>query len=56
MKHYSYDFRCMLAQKVLASPERSIRSIAREANVGKSSLADWVSLYKDVIGINTYDN
>ena len=42
MKHYPEDFKRIMVHKYLSQPQRSIRSIAKEANVSKSTLHEWI--------------
>ena len=43
MKHYPEELKLTLVQKYLSQPKRSIRSIAREANVSKTALHEWIN-------------
>ena len=47
MKHYPKDFKLALIQKFLSQPNRSIRSISKEAGVSKSVLHEWISDHRN---------
>lgn len=51
MTKFAKDFKVSLVSKVLSTPSRSVRSIAAEANVGKSTLHKWVYAAKNQHGI-----
>ena len=47
MKHYPDELKVILIQKFLSQPNRSIRSIAKEAGVSKTVLHEWISNYRN---------
>ncbi len=54
MKHYPEAIKFALIQKYLLQAHRSIRSIAREAGVGKSTLHEWVTDYRNRYNVPTH--
>lgn len=48
MKHYPHDFKQALVDKFLSKPKQSIRKLAREHGIGKSSLHKWITEYVDI--------
>lgn len=52
MKHYPEGVKLALIQKILAQPHRSMRSIAKEAGICKSTLYDWISGYRHRHNVN----
>jgi transposase-like protein len=47
LKHYPGKVKLVLIQKILAQPHRSMRSIAKEAGVCKSTLHEWITFYRN---------
>lgn len=47
MEHYPEELKLTLIQKFLSQPNRSIRSIAKEAGVSKTALHKWISNYRN---------
>jgi transposase-like protein len=52
LKHYPEGVKLALIQKILAQPHRSMRSIAKEAGICKSTLHEWITGYRDRHNVN----